>query len=587
MQKLRAEMADDGLDAFLVPRGDAHQGEYVAPSDERLAWLTGFTGSAGFAAVLTDRAAVFADGRYTIQLRAQIDPQVFEPVDWPGTLLSNWLCDALSPGDLVGFDPWLHTVSEIEDMREKLSACQVEMTESLNLIDRIWPDRPGRPTAPVTGWPIELAGQAHRAKRDSIAADMVREGHKATVLTLTDSVAWLLNIRGGDVPRTPVALAFAILYNSGRAELFVDPAKTEGLEAHLGPNVKVVHPDQFEEALRQLEGPVCIDPARAPHEVARILAEARTEIVRQPDPVIARKAVKNAAEIAATTDAHLRDGVAMCRFLRWLDRNTETMSGTAPLTEIDVVQALEGFRHGTGELRDVSFDTIAGAGPNGAIVHYRVTDNTNRPLARGELLLVDSGGQYLDGTTDVTRTMAIGQPSAEHRACFTRVLQGMIAVCRTRFPRGLTGRDLDALARAPLWNAGQDYDHGTGHGVGVYLSVHEGPQGISRKNMVPLEPGMIISDEPGYYRAGAFGIRIENLVLVEEAPELDSADTRDMLSFRTLTLVPIDRRLINTAMLSNGETEWLNGYHDLVRKRLTPLLGDETAGWLAKVTRPI
>lgn len=584
---LRAQMTAEGLDAFIVPRADVHQGEYVAPRDERLAWLTGFTGSAGFAAVLADEAGLFVDGRYTVQARAQVDTEVITPVDWPKTRLGPWLAERLERGAVVAFDPWLHTAKEIETLREALEPKGVALRETDNLVDRVWEDQPEPPQGQVSAYPDEFAGRTHGEKRQA-AADALREaGQKAAVLTLPDSIAWLLNIRGADLPRVPVAQAFCILHDTGHADMFVDAAKVDEVRDHLGDEVTVHAPKEFAAALEGLDGPVRVDKATAPLAVSRLLDRAGVEVTWGDDPCILPKARKSGAEIAATTKAHLRDAAAMCHFLAWLDAEAEGLDRDAPLTEIDVVRRLEAFRRDTNALRDISFDTIAGAGPHAALPHYRVTEESNRAVQPGELLLVDSGGQYVDGTTDITRTVAVGAPSDEHRACFTRVLQGMIAVSRARWPRGLAGRDLDALARAPLWMAGQDYDHGTGHGVGVYLSVHEGPQRLSRISDVPLEPGMILSNEPGYYREGAFGIRIENLIVVETAPALAGGDDRDMLHFATLTWVPIDRRLIDTGMLSRDERAWIDAYHAEVARKVAPRLDGAAAAWLARATAPV
>ena len=485
----------------------------MAAHDDRLAWLTGFTGSAGFCAVLQDIAGVFVDGRYRVQVKAQVAPD-FTPVPWPETKLGPWLAQHLPHGGKVGFDPWLHTAKEIETVEAAVEGTGIHLAPAPNLIDRIWEDQPAPPSGRVMDHPVELAGEASPAKRARIAGLVHDAGQKAAVLTLPDSISWLLNIRGTDIPKNPVVHAFAILHADGRVALFLDPAKV----ADLGPDpgIDVHPPEAFEPALRTLDGPVRVDKATAPLAVSRILHDAGVDVAWGDDPCILPKARKNDVELAATAEAHLRDGAAMVEFLAWLDR--EAPKGK--LTEIDVVKALEGFRRATNALHDISFDTICGAGPNGAIVHYRVTDGTNRKVRPGELLLIDSGGQYVDGTTDITRTVAVGAASEESRACFTRVLQGMIAISRVRWPRGLSGRDLDALARAPLWMAGMDYDHGTGHGVGVFLSVHEGPQRIARISEVPLEPGMMLSNEPGYYREGAFGIRIENLIVVREAPKM-------------------------------------------------------------------
>jgi len=590
---LRKALAEAGLDGFLVPRADRHQGEYVAPCDERLAWLTGFTGSAGFAVVLPHAAGVFIDGRYRVQVRAQVDLGHFTPVDWPGTSPGDWLKREAPNGAVVGFDPWLHSRDEIDRLETALAGSGVTLRRSANLVDRIWTDRPGPPRGPLRAHPETLAGEAGTAKRQRLAETLRARGQRAAVLTLPDSVCWLLNIRGADIPRTPVVQAMAILHDDARVTLFLDPARVDAaLGAHIGAGdaggVTLRPPEAFEAALRTLAGPVRVDPATAPLAVWDALAEAGVEIARAQDPCILPKARKTAAEIAGSRAAHLRDAAAMVEFLCWLDaRGAEICAGSGRLTEIDVVRALEAERRRHDSLHDISFETIAGSGPHGAIVHYRVTEDTDRALAPGELLLVDSGGQYLDGTTDITRTIAIGPPPAEAVAAFTRVLQGMIAISRLRWPRGLCGRELDALARYPLWLAGQDYDHGTGHGVGAALGVHEGPQRLARSSEVALEPGMILSNEPGYYREGAFGIRLENLVVVTEAPPLSGADDRAMLSFETLTWVPLDRRLIEVAALAPAERDWLNGYHAEVLARVAPLVSPAARGWLARATEEV
>ncbi len=574
---LRARMNEAGLDAFLVPRADRHQGEYVAPADERLAWLTGFTGSAGFAAITRDVAGVFIDGRYRLQVRDQVADD-FTPVHWPEVKLGPWLKEHLSAGATVGFDPWLHTADEISTVRDAVSP-DITLAPSANLVDRIWDNRPLPPDAPAVGQPIEFAGETSTSKRERLAADLRTAGQTAAILTLPDSICWLLNIRGGDVARNPVVHAFAILFDNARVALFSNPAKFDDLGPD--PSIDIYDWTAFEEALTRLQGPVRVDRKTAPYAVSTILDEAGIDVTWEDDPCILPKARKTEAEISGTREAHLRDGAAMVEFLAWFDREAPT----GGLTEIDAARALEGFRRATNALLDISFDTISGAGPNGAIVHYRVTEETNRPIAPGELYLVDSGGQYIDGTTDITRTIAVGAPTKDQQQCFTRVLQGMIAISTARFPRGLAGRDLDALARAPLWRAGLDYDHGTGHGVGAYLSVHEGPQRLSRISDVKLEPGMILSNEPGYYRAGAFGIRIENLIVVREAEK--RGDNRDQLDFETLTFAPIDRRLIGAELLAPWERDWLNAYHAEVAEKLAPRLSPEALDWLARAVRPV
>ncbi|MCA3537982.1 MAG: aminopeptidase P family protein, partial [Rhodobacter sp.] len=565
---LRAELARRGLDGFLIPRADAYQGEYVAPRDERLQWLTGFTGSAGFCVVLPDVAGVFIDGRYRTQVKSQVDLARFTPVNWPETWPGDWIAGHLDRGT-IGFDPWLHSEDEIARLKETAGSGITLLPVDGNPVDAIWQDQPGPPQGRAFAHPVALAGESGAAKRARLAAVLRAEGQHAAVLTLPDSLCWLLNIRGADVPRNPVLHGYGILHDDARVSLFADPAKFDAAtRAHLGPEVALAPPDAFPAALDALTGPVRLDRSFAPVALRQRLEAAGIAIVWGDDPCRLPKACKTEAEIAATRGAHLRDGAAMVEFLCWLD----TEAPKARLTEIDVVRALEGFRRATNALHDISFDTICGAGPHGAVIHYRVTEGTNRRLGRDELLLVDSGGQYVDGTTDITRTIALGDPGDQARMAFTRVLQGMIAISRARFPRGLAGRDLDPLARAALWLAGQDYDHGTGHGVGAFLSVHEGPQRISRLSEVPLEPGMILSNEPGYYREGQFGIRIENLIVVQAAPDLPGGDDRRQYCFETLTFVPIDRRLIDVAMLSPGERTWLNAYHAETLAKLSPRL---------------
>ena len=571
---LRAQLQKAGFDGVIIPRADAHQGEYVAECDNRLAWLTGFTGSAGFCIALMESAGVFIDGRYRLQVKEQVAMQAFTPVHWPETKPATWLKDQLSTGR-IAYDPWLFTKGQIDEIERGLKGTKLMLVASDNLVDRIWEDRPAPPQGAVSLYPIAMAGEESHDKRARLAAALKEAGQRAAVLTLPDSICWLLNIRGSDIPRIPVAQCFAVLHANGNLDLFIDPVKLGALE--LGPDITSRPQGEFEAALSALTGPVRVDPTSAPLAVSAALQAASVEIAYAEDPCILPKACKNTTEIAATRSAHLRDAKAMISFLCWLDAQP-----AGSLTEIDVARTLEGFRRKTNALKDISFETISCAGPNGAIVHYRVTEETNRRVDEG-LLLVDSGGQYVDGTTDITRTIAIGQPTEEQRRCFTLVLQGMIAVSLARFPKGLAGRDLDALARAPLWRHGFDYDHGTGHGVGVYLSVHEGPQRISRISEVPLQAGMILSNEPGYYREGAFGIRIENLIVAQPAPAL--GDNREQLQFETLTWVPIDRRLIAVEMLSPQERDWIDAYHAEIAEKLD-MSGPEQ-DWLAAATAPL
>lgn len=574
---LREEIARNDLSGFIIPRADAHQGEDVAPCDERLSWLTGFTGSAGFAVVLPDIAGVFIDGRYTLQVRDQIDLDAFTPVSWPKNKLGPWIADNIGDGQRIGFDPWLHSRAEIREAQQALP--EGALVPVPNLVDNIWSDRPARPAEPAFAYPDELAGKTSAQKRDEIAQALALEGQSSAVLTSPDSIAWLLNIRGSDIKRTPIVQAFAIIHADGSVAIFSDPNKFSELDL----DIQIRDWSAFEPALAALDGVVRVDPKSAPYAVWDVLEQAGVDSQEGNDPCILPKACKNTAEIDATSAAHLRDAAAMVEFLCWLDRE----GPTGKLTEIDVVKALEGHRRATNALKEISFETICGSGPNGAIVHYRVTEATNRPISAGELLLVDSGGQYLDGTTDITRTMAIGTVGDEEKRAFTLVLKGMIAISIARWPSGLAGRDLDALARNALWAQGLDYDHGTGHGVGAYLSVHEGPQRISRMGLEPFLPGMILSNEPGYYKTGKFGIRIENLCVVVPAPPISGADDRDMLAFETLTWVPIDRNLIDASLLSDIEKDWLNVYHHEIAQKLDGRLTDPAQAWLQRATQPI
>ncbi|MEM9899216.1 MAG: M24 family metallopeptidase, partial [Pseudomonadota bacterium] len=463
LARLREKIRACKVDAFLVPRADRFQGEYVAPCDERLSWLTGFTGSAGFAAITQEHAGVFVDGRYRLQARAQV-ADVFTPVDWPDTKLGPWLAEHLEDGTTIGFDPWLHTREEVTALRKALGGTRA-LTPTHNLVDSIWDDRPSPPSAPARAHPIEFAGEKSGEKRARLAEELKSAGQKSAVITLPDSICWLLNIRGSDIPRNPIVHAFAILHDTGCVSLFSDPAKFDDLGPD--PNIDLAPWGGFETALAALDGPVRLDPKTAPEAIGHLLEANEIEIAWADDPCSLPKARKNDAEMQGMRDAHLTDAVAMIEFLAWLD--TEAPKGH--LSEIGAAQTLEELRRMSNALQDISFETISGAGPNGAIIHYRVTEETNRGITPGELYLVDSGGQYLNGTTDITRTVAVGDVDDEPRDCYTRVLQGMIAVSTARFPKGIAGRDLDALARQALWRAGLDYDHGTGHGVGAYLAV--------------------------------------------------------------------------------------------------------------------
>jgi Xaa-Pro aminopeptidase len=596
LASLRQELARRGVDGFLVPRGDEHQGEYVPASAERLAWLTGFKGSAGFACVLTESAAIFIDGRYTLQVTQEVDAGLFLPRHVTEEPLAGWLEGRLKPGQRLAYDPWLHTedqVRRLERTVDKLGATLVALDS--NPIDAVWKDRPAPPKAPIRPHDLALSGRSSAEKREEIAAQLAKAGVAAAVITLPDSLAWLLNVRGGDVVHSPLPLSFGLLHADGGVEWFVDPDKlTPEVTAGLGNAVSIEAPGRLGDALDRLGkagAKVMADPATAARWVFDRLRAAGAEVVKGDDPCLLPKACKNAAELDGTRRAHRRDGAALSRFLHWMATESEARSGSqsdaGPLTELEVTARLAGFRAETGELRDLSFDTIAGSGPNGAIVHYRVNEATDRSLGQGELFLCDSGAQYPDGTTDVTRTIAIGAPSAEMRRRFTLVLKGHIMLGRARFPKGTTGSQLDSLARYALWQEGLDYDHGTGHGVGSYLNVHEGPQRISKvPNTVALQPGMIVSNEPGYYKTGAYGIRIENLVAVVESPR-GEGEERDMLAFETLTLAPIDRRLIDRDLLNGEEIAWLDGYHARVLAEIGPQLEATAREWLAAATAPL
>jgi len=583
---LRTELKSRGLDGFLVPRSDEHQGEYVPKRAERLAWLTSFTGSAGAAIVLADKAAVFVDGRYTLQVREQTDTKLFDPRDLIGEGLGSWIEANVPSGAKLGYDPWLHTNAAIDML--KLSASRAGATLvacETNPIDAVWKDQPDAPLAQAIPHGIALAGEAAESKRTRIAEEIKRLDAEASVITMPDSICWLLNMRGGDVPHTPFALSFAILNADGSTDLFMDKRKSSPeLEKHFGNAVRLREPSEFAGALDALSGKtVLADPTTAAAAVFDRLTKAGAKVKRGVDPCQLPKACKNPVEIEGARKAHIRDGAALTKFLAWFAR--EAPNGQ--LTEIEVSQTLEGYRRQTGSLKDLSFDSISGAAPHAALPHYRVSRSSDRRINKNEIFLIDSGGQYPDGTTDVTRTMIVGQPTPEMRDRFTRVLRGHISLGTLRFPEGTTGLQIDAFARRALWDAGLDYDHGTGHGVGSYLSVHEGPQSISKKLInQPLKSGMIISNEPGFYKTGEYGIRIENLVVVTEPEDVPGGE-RKMMRFETITLAPIDIDLVEPKLLTAEERDWLNAYHVRVREALTPLVDDETKVWLVNATRAV
>ncbi|MGN6144265.1 MAG: aminopeptidase P family protein [Mesorhizobium sp.] len=588
--KLREWLAAHDLDGFIVPRADEHQGEYVPPHAARLRWLTGFSGSAGAAVVLKDRAVMFVDGRYQLQVRQETDQTVFTVESLIDNPPSAWLKDNIGKGARIGFDPWLHTVGEVKALRAsagKAGAELVPVTE--NPVDATWDDQPAPPLEPVEIHPIAFAGELAKDKLARLAAAIEKDGATHTILTDPSSIAWAFNIRGNDVPHTPLALGFAILAADGKHQLFMTGKKfSRTVAAYLTQLADLHEPADFEPAVAALAkagARIALDPAPAAEKLRALIADNGGTVVEAPDPARIPRAVKNAAEIAGSRAAHRRDGAAMAKLLAWLDRQEP---GTTD--EIAVVTKLEECRRRTGEetqmpLRDVSFDTISGAGPNGAVIHYRVSHATNRPLADGELFLLDSGAQYQDGTTDITRTVPVGRPSEEMRERCTLVLKGLIALSMLRFPAGTRGSEIDAMARVALWRHGLDYAHGTGHGVGSYLAVHEGPQRIARSGTEKLLEGMMLSNEPGYYKEGAYGIRLENLILVTPAEPVEGGDIA-MHAFETLTLAPFDRRLIKPHLLTRDELHWLDQYHARVLAEIGPMLDGETLAWLETACAP-
>jgi Xaa-Pro aminopeptidase len=586
LAELREELKRRGIDGFVVPICDEHMSEYIGAYAQRLEWLTGFGGSAGTAVVLADRAAIFVDGRYTIQVRDQVDGRLYDYVGTAQQSVADWLGQNAPEGGKIGYDAWLHTRDWVKQTSARLNKRGAALIAiSPNPVDAVWHDQPERPVAAMNPHPLKYAGRESADKRADIARWLADEGLDAAVITALDSVAWVFNVRGGDITHTPVTLSYGVVRSDGTADLYVAPEKvSDALRAHLGNQVALHDYEAFEQGLDALSGKaVAVDPERAVAAIFSRLEAAGAKIAARRDPSVLPRAMKNATEIAGQRAAQARDGAAVSKFLHWLS-NAGPAGGQ---TELTAAARLLAFREQTGLLVDTSFDTISGASSNGAICHYRVSEETNLPIVMDSLYLVDSGGQYLDGTTDITRTIAIGTPTAEMKRRFTQVLKGHIALATIRFPRGTTGGQLDTLARQFLWADGVDYAHGTGHGVGSFLAVHEGPQRIAAfgGQGEPLRPGMICSNEPGYYKAGEFGIRIENLVLVEE---LDLPDAEQpMLGFETLTFAPIDRNVIDPALLSDQERDWLNLYHQKVLDIVGPQLAGDALGWLTAACAPI
>lgn len=603
---LRSQFSDLGVSGVLVPRGDEYFGESVPDCNERLSYLTGFTGSWGLALVQSDKAHLFVDSRYKLQAPQEVDTDQVECVCTADVPLLDGLAAAVPQGATLGYDPALHTVSEIHNYEKALGERGIKLKPlAQNPVDVVrGSQRPAFPDTTVEAYPEAFAGQSAQEKLAMMGQKLEAEGCDSAVVSLPESVCWLLNIRASDVPNTPFVLANAIVSRSGvgsdqgnsagvsdvTVDLFVGKARiSPELLAQLPPGVRLRERSEFKEVLGQMAGKrVLIDPAHCAQQALTVLNAAGADVNFSDDPTLLPKAVKNSVEIAGTKQAHVRDGAAVTRFGAWLANQAQgTVAGN--ITELDCVDKIAEFRADTGKLKDLSFPTIAGSGPNGAIVHYHATPESNRALQQGELLLLDSGGQYLDGTTDITRTFAFGDPSDEMRDSYTRVLKGHIDLAMAQFPQGTTGADLDPLARAPLREKGLDYGHGTGHGVGMYLGVHEGPQGISARSKVPLKAGMILSNEPGYYKTGEYGIRLENLVVVSPSAKQSRAGKPvSDLRLETIALAPFDRKLIDTKLLTAAEREWLNDYHQQVQSQIMPLMKTaEERQYLANACAPL
>ena len=582
LDALRQSLHDQGIDGFLVPRADEHQNEYVPAHAERLAWLTGFTGSAGLALILPLHAALCIDGRYTLQARQQIDLNCFDPLDYTHSAINEWLQKHLTAGMKIGFDPLLITPQQFDRLNAYVTACGATLIAlERNPIDHLWHDKPPTSISPLVIHPQRYAGEQTHKKLKRVYADL-----KGNTLLMSDphNVCWLMNIRGNDVAHTPLVMSYAILREGEKPRLYIDPHKlTTETRSYLETFATLCAPHQLRDDCASYvhkDGHIILDQATCSHAIYAYLQNQNAAIKLEQDPVTLLKAKKNKTEIKGAIKAHLRDGAALTSFLHWL-------SITAPkkkVTEIDAAEALEHFRRSTKKLKDISFPTISGFGANGASPHYRVTRSSNARLGKG-FYLIDSGAQYEDGTTDVTRTIALSPPTQLMRAHYTRVLKGHIAIARAIFPRGTSGAQIDAFARAPLWEIGEDFDHGTGHGVGSYLSVHEGPQRISKLGTIALEEGMILSNEPAFYKEGAYGIRLENLIYVAKYDAHQGS--RDMLHFKNLTLAPFDRHSINKKLLTPDEKKWLNDYHAHVRQALSPLLDTAARAWLKKATQKI
>ena len=580
INRIRIAMANAKLAAFLIPRTDAHRSENVADCDNRLQRMTGFSGSAGLCVMASQCAALFVDGRYKVQAEREVDDAYFQLLELNRKDVADWIIGSIGTGE-VGYDPWLHTKSEIEWMQRRLDNSAIKLRPTANLVEQNWHDRPDPPRTTLFEYEEKHAGESSDVKIGRIVDLMRAERAESAVLTLLDSIAWLLNIRASDIPCTPVARAFAIMNLEGIVSVYLELPRE--IPDPVRNRILFKPQSDFLGDLDTAGKQVLVDPDTAPMQVFLRLDELNVSAIEKPDPCILAKATKNRIEIAAVKAAHRRDGAAVVDFLAWHDSE----SSQRFVSELDLIAKLEGFRESIDDFRGPAFDTIAATGPNAAIVHYRATPATSRTLSDGDLVLIDSGGQFLGGTTDVTRTIAVGLPEPEQRRCFTLVLKGLIALSRARWPKGRSGLHLDSLARYHLWQAGLDFDHGTGHGVGHFLSVHEGPQGISPRSGCQLLPGMIVSIEPGYYRTGHFGIRLENLAVVQQADPVDGGDERTMLEFKNLTWIPIERALIVPEMLTPEEKDWVDDYHRQTLEQIWDLCAGSTRTWLELACRPL
>lgn len=593
LSDLRQEMKAQGLFGFIVPHADVYQGEYIAECDARLQWLTGFTGSAGLGVVLQSHAALFVDGRYALQAEKQINKSAFKIINTRSEsnkkFIADWVAQHLATKTKkklkMGYDPWLHSYSEINAFKKHFAE-KIDLYPCANLIDKLWHDKPPSPNAPVIVYPDRFSGKSHKDKCHKVAQSIIQAECTAAVLTLPDSVCWLLNIRGNDIPYVPIVQAFAVVFSDAKVVLFINIEKvSDNVKKHFGLDVTILPIDAFPEFLTQRSlGAILVDKLTVPSVVPPLIEQAGGHVVYGHDPCVLPKACKNPVEIKGMRSAHQRDACAVIECLAWLD---EKINHNEMITEIEIVQSLEHYRQATGVLMDISFETICGTGENAAIIHYCVTTDSNRTVQLGDLILLDSGGQYQDGTTDITRTVPISPVGDKQKRCYTRVLQGLIALSSAVWPQGLSGAHLDALVRSPLWADGLDYEHGSGHGVGCYLSVHEGPQRISSNSHVPLKAGMVVSNEPGYYEPNEFGIRIENLLLVKAARKLYATNPKPMLCFETLTKVPINTTLILPDFLSKKERNWINNYHSGIARSLMPHLSTTAQFWLEMATKPI